>query len=55
MTGEGEMLKSQAIKMSEYWAEQLKAMPYLSSKYKLLSIAHMISLNRETRKDPGSA
>ena len=32
MTGEGEMLKSQSIKMSEYWEEQLKAMPYLSSK-----------------------
>ena len=55
MTGEGEMMKSQAIKMSEYWAEQLKAMPYLSSKYKLLSIAHMISLNRKTWKDPGPA
>ena len=52
MTGEGEMMKSQAIKMSEYWAEQLKAMPYLSSKYNLLSIAQMTSLNRKTWKDP---
>ena len=32
MTGEGEMLKSQSIKMTEYWQEQLAAMPYLSSK-----------------------
>ena len=55
MTGEGEMMKSQAIKMSEYWAEQLNAMPYLSSKYKLLSITHMKILNWETWKDPGPA
>ena len=55
MTGEGEMIKSQSIKMSEYWAEQLKAMPYLSSKYKLLCIANMTSLNRKTCKDPGPA
>ena len=55
MTGEGEMMKSQAIKMSEYWAEQLKAMPYLSSKYKLPSIAHMTSPTREAGQDAGPA
>ena len=30
MTCEGEAQKNEAIKMSEYWAEQLKSMPYCS-------------------------
>ena len=33
MTAEGEAQKNEAIKMSEYWQEQLKSMPYLSCKY----------------------
>ena len=30
MTSEGENMQRQSIKISEYWEEQLKAMPYLS-------------------------
>ena len=32
MTGEGEARKNETIKISEFWAEELKAMPYLSRK-----------------------
>ena len=32
MTTEGEKMKSQSIQISDYWAEQLKSMPYLSCK-----------------------
>ena len=32
MTTEGEAMKKQSINISEYWNEQLKAMPYLSCK-----------------------
>ena len=32
MTTEGEAQKEQSIKISQYWEEQLKAMPYLSCK-----------------------
>ena len=37
MTTEGEDMKRQSIKVSEYWEEQLKAMPYLSRKFPNLS------------------
>jgi hypothetical protein len=33
MTVEGESGLKESIKMSEYWEEQLKSMPYLSSKF----------------------
>ena len=33
MTAEGEDMKKQSIQISDYWAEQLKSMPYLSRKY----------------------
>ena len=33
MTAAGEGQETEAIKISQYWEEQLKAMPYLSSKY----------------------
>jgi len=33
MTIEGDKMKTQAIEMSQYWEEQLAAMPYLSCKY----------------------
>ena len=32
MTSEGEAQQEQAIKISQYWEEQLKLMPYLSRK-----------------------
>ena len=32
MTTEGEAMQAQSIKMSEYWDEQLKSMPYISCK-----------------------
>ena len=32
MTADGEDKQTEAIKISQYWEEQLKAMPYLSSK-----------------------
>ena len=35
MTGEGEDRKNETIKISEFWAEQLQAMPYLSRKWLL--------------------
>jgi len=35
MTGEGEARKNETIKISEFWAEELKAMPYLSRKWLL--------------------
>ena len=33
MAADGEKQQHQAIEISPYWEEQLKAMPYLSSKY----------------------
>ena len=33
MSAEGQDKQTEAIKISQYWEEQLKAMPYLSSKY----------------------
>ena len=42
MTCEGEAQKNEAIKMSEYWAEQLKSMPYLSCKSMIYSIILII-------------
>ena len=38
MTAEGEGQKKEAIKISEYWQEQLASMPYLSRKSLHLSI-----------------
>ena len=35
MSADAEGNKAQAIHISEFWAEQLKNMPYLSCKYKL--------------------
>ena len=34
MSAEGEIGQKESIKISQFWEEQLKAMPYLSSKYK---------------------
>ena len=33
MSAEGQGQQTEAIQISQYWEEQLKAMPYLSSKY----------------------
>ena len=55
MTAEGEMVKSQSIKMSEYWEEQLKAMPYLSSKCSLIKLNNPTYIYRKARKDFGPA
>ena len=33
ISAEGEDMKKQSIKISEYWEEQLASMPYLSRKY----------------------
>ena len=38
MTAEGEGQAKEAIKISEYWQEQLASMPYLSRKSLFLSI-----------------
>ena len=35
MSAEGEFRKSETIKLSEFWAEKLQAMPYVSRKYLL--------------------
>ena len=40
MTSEGERGQKESIKISEFWEEQLKAMPYLSCE----SIIHIIIL-----------
>ena len=37
-TAEGADMKQQSIHISQYWDEQLKAMPYLTCKFRLLSI-----------------
>ena len=37
MTAEGDDMKKQSIEMSEFWADQLRQMPYLSRKYYDLS------------------
>ena len=59
MTTEGEAMKKQSINISEYWNEQLKAMPYLSCKYSkspmrcsaILSILFLLSfLQRRTAR-----
>ena len=33
MTSDGLMQKDETIKMTEYWEQQLKGMPYLTRKY----------------------
>ena len=35
MSAEGVIGQQESIKISQFWEEQLKAMPYLSSKYPL--------------------
>ena len=59
MTTEGEAMKKQSINISEYWNEQLKAMPYLSCKSSkspmrysaILSILFLLSfLQRRTAR-----
>ena len=37
VSSEGVAMKDATIRMSEYWSEQLDAMPYLSRKYRLIS------------------
>ena len=49
------MIKDQSIKMSEYWEEQLKAMPYLSSKCPKIYMTYLTYLFRKARKDIGFA
>ena len=44
MTCGGEARKNEAIKMSEYWREQLQSMPYLSCKFIASSIILIILL-----------
>ena len=44
MTSAGEDMKRQSIQMSEYWEEQLKQMPYLSCKFRVLSECLMVIL-----------
>ena len=36
MSADGMMQKDQTIKMTEYWEQQLKAMPYLTRKCQML-------------------
>ena len=38
MTAEGDNMQAQGIEMTKYWDEQLKAMPYLTCKFRRLSI-----------------
>ena len=51
MTAEGERGQRESIEISQYWQEQLSAMPYLSCKYLILTIHHCILINREERQD----
>ena len=51
MTAQGVMQKDTTIKMSEYWQEQLSAMPYLSSKYPKLQFTYTTYQYREARQD----
>ena len=47
MTGEGEAGQREGIKISQFWEEQLKAMPYLSRKYILmLGFMNLLFLQR---------
>ena len=55
MTAAGEDQRSQSIQISEYWEEQLKAMPYLSCKCRATPIIlTFLSLYREERQDAPS-
>ena len=51
MTAQGVMQKDTTIKMSEYWQEQLSAMPYLSSKCTKLQFTYTTYQYREARQD----
>ena len=51
MTTEGEKGLKESIQISQFWDEQLKAMPYLSSKYYQRSIPHILSNFREAGQD----
>ena len=42
MAADGQKMQSEAIHISPYWEEQLKAMPYLSSKYKTVSVTSIL-------------
>ena len=56
MTGEGEARKNETIKISEFWAEELKAMPYLSRKcLLLLSFLFSKYSYRKARQDAASS
>ena len=55
MTVEGEAGLKESIQMSQYWEEQLKAMPYLSSKYLLIFQYNVHIIYREKRQDAASA
>ena len=37
MTTEGEAMKRESIKISDYWAEQLDELPYISCKFSKMS------------------
>ena len=43
MTTEGEAMKKESIKMSEYWEEQLASMPFLSCKFRFWASILIIS------------
>ena len=42
MTAEGEAGQRESIKISQFWEEQLKAMPYISRMYRFLIILILI-------------
>ena len=45
MSAEGVMQKDQTIKMTEYWEQQLKDMPYLSRKCPMLDLLLIFMLS----------
>ena len=49
MTADGEDKQTEAIKISQYWEEQLKAMPYLSSKCSVSSFLRSTSKHSVVR------
>ena len=50
MTSEGEGMARESIKISQYWEEQLRAMPYLSREYLFIPIClnFILPLQRKT-------
>ena len=46
MTADGEDKQTEAIKISQYWEEQLKAMPYISSKCCISSFINLGELDQ---------